>query len=215
MSELHWNTITPAMRAVWTGFAKSELSKEFYLAGGTALALQLGHRFSVDLDFFSQTQDDIPALMEPLRHALKEFFPILSDSAWGNLVFLANNVRVGFYGYGYELVEPLRQAEGIALASVTDIGLMKLDALLARASRKDFHDLYVICQRINLRELLDLAPRKYPSVRDFEAQVTRHMISFERAEQESPVPLIEQVEWETVKEWFREQTRMIGRSWLE
>src|SRR3990172_8138363 len=88
MSELHWNTITPAMRTVWTGFARSELSKEFYLAGGTALALQLGHRFSVDLDFFSQTQDDIPALMEPLRHALKEFSPILSDSAWGNLVFL-------------------------------------------------------------------------------------------------------------------------------
>ncbi len=215
MSRYYWNTITPEMHSVFAGFAKNKLSKEFYLAGGTALALQLGHRLSVDLDFFSATQDNIPALVEPLRYALKEFSPILSDSSWGNLVFLANNVRVGFYGYGYEMVKPLLQAEGIALASVEDIALMKLDALLSRASRKDFHDLYAICQRISLRELLALAPRKYPSIRDFEAQVARHMIAFERAEAESPVPLIEQVEWGTAKEWFREQAKIIGKSWLE
>ena len=215
MSEFHWNTVTPEMRTLMKGFSRSALSKEFYLAGGTALALQLGHRFSIDLDFFSATQEDVPALREPLRHALKDFSPVLSDSAWGNLIFLANNVRVGFFGYGYELVEPLSQAEGIFLASVADIGLMKLDALLARASRKDFHDLYVICQRMTLRELLDLAPRKYPFVRDFEAQVTRHMLMFERAEQETPVPLIEQVAWQTVKDWFQGQAKIIGSSWLE
>jgi hypothetical protein len=215
MSELHWDTVTPEMRAVMKGFSTNALSKEFYLAGGTALALQLGHRFSIDLDFFSATQEDIPALIEPLRHALKDFSPALSDSSWGNLIFLANNVRVGFFGYGYELVEPLSQAEGIALASVADIGLMKLDALLSRASRKDFHDLYVICQRIPLRKLFELAPRKYPSMRDFEAQVTRHMLMFERAEQETPVPLIEQVAWQTVKDWFQKQAKTIGSSWLE
>ncbi|HND47663.1 MAG TPA: nucleotidyl transferase AbiEii/AbiGii toxin family protein [Anaerolineales bacterium] len=214
MSGYHWNTISPQMRSILMEFAKNELSKEFYLAGGTALALQLGHRLSVDLDFFSATQADIPALMEPLRHTLQEFSPILSDSSWGNLVFLANGVRVGFYGYGYEMVNPLLQAEGMALASVEDIALMKMDALLARASRKDFHDLYAICQRIDLRGLLELAPRKYPSVRDFEAQVARHMVAFERAEVESPLPLIEQVEWDTVKEWFRGQAKSIGKSWL-
>jgi hypothetical protein len=215
MSEFHWNTVTPEMHAVMKGFAGSALSKEFYLAGGAALALQLGHRFSIDLDFFSATQEDIPALIEPLRRALQDFSPVLADSAWGNLVFLANDVRVGFYGYGYELIEPCLQADGISLASVTDIGLMKLDALLSRASRKDFHDLYAICQHTTLRELLTLAPRKYPSVRDFEAQVTRHMLMFKRAEQETPVPLIEQVSWETVKDWFQAQAKVIGNSWLE
>lgn len=215
MSELHWNTITPAMREVLTGFFKTSLSKEFYLAGGTALALQLGHRLSVDLDLFSPTQSDIPALMEPIRAALKPYSPSLADSSWGNLVFLANNVRVGFYGYGYELVAPLVETETIKLASMSDIGLMKLDALLSRASRKDFHDLYALCQRMNLRELLNLAPRKYPSVRDFEAQLTKHLIYFDRAEQETPVPLLEKVEWETVKAWFREQAKAIGSSWLK
>jgi len=215
MQELHWNTITPVMRSVWQGFSSSAIAAEFYLAGGTALSLQLGHRLSVDLDFFSQTQSDIPALIEPLRHALKDFSPVMADRSWGNLVFLADNVRVGFYGYGYELVKPLLKLDGLVLASVEDIGLMKLDALLSRASRKDFHDLYELCKRIELRELLDLAPRKFPDVRDFEAQVTRHLAYFDRAEQETPVPLIEQVEWETVKEWFRQQARDIGNSWLK
>ncbi len=215
MNELHWNTITPVIRSVWQGFSSSAISPEFYLAGGTALALQLGHRLSVDLDFFSQTQSDIPALMEPLRHALKGFSPILSDSSWGNLVFLANNVRVGFYGYGYDLVKPLLKIENFSLASVEDIGLMKLDALLSRASRKDFHDLYELCKRIELRELLKLAPQKYPDVRDFEAQVARHLAFFDRAEQESPVPLIEQVEWETVKGWFRRQAKDVADGWLK
>ncbi|GAB4580423.1 MAG: nucleotidyl transferase AbiEii/AbiGii toxin family protein [Anaerolineales bacterium] len=215
MSNLYWNTVSPALRAVLDGFSKSPIASEFYLAGGTALALQIGHRVSVDLDFFSPTQSDIPALTEPLRRALINHAPILADTSWGSLVFVANNVRVGFYGYGYELVRPLVKVDSISLASVEDIGLMKMDALLARASRKDFHDLYQICQQIRLRDLLDLAPRKYPHTRDFEAQVVRHMVYFERAEQETPVPLIKVVEWEIVKDWFRKQAKEIGNSWLK
>lgn len=214
MSTLYWNTVTPAMRQVLAGFSKSALAGDFYLAGGTALALQMGHRLSVDLDFFSPMHSDIPALLEPLRKALDPFSAVLADSSWGNLDFLANGVRLGFYGYGYELVAPSGEAEGIALASLPDIGLMKLDALLGRASRKDFHDLYAICQRTSLHELLTLAPRKYPAVRDFAAQAARHMVYFERAEQETPVPLLEDVPWETVKAWFRQQAKDIVQGWL-
>lgn len=214
MSGLHWKTISPAMHKVLHGFGQTPLAREFYLAGGSALALQIGHRVSVDLDFFSATQD-IPSLAEPLRKALQPFAPLLADSAWGNLVFLAEGLRVGFYGYGYEMVAPMLIAESVKIASVADIALMKLDALLSRASRKDFHDLYAICQRTNLRELLNLAPQKYPSIRDFEAQVARHMVYFERAERESPVPLIEEVDWETVKTWFRQQTIELEKSWLK
>lgn len=214
MNQLHWETITPAMRQVLNTFGASPIGGKFYLAGGTALALQLGHRLSVDLDFFSPTED-ISMSAEALQRSLSAFSPQVADTAWGNLVLVANGVRVGFYGYGYELLEPLVQIETIRLASITDIALMKMDALLARASRKDFLDLYVICQQIPLRELLDLAPRKYPSLRDYEAQVVRHMVYFERAEQETPVPMQQDVSWETVKAWFREQAVLFGNSWLE
>jgi hypothetical protein len=214
MSELYWNTVTPSMRQVLAGFGKSALAQDFYLAGGTALALQIGHRLSVDLDFFSPIHRDIPALLDALRNALAPFSIVLADSSWGNLALMANGVRVGFYGYGYELVSPPGYVEGVKLASLADIGLMKLDALLGRASRKDFHDLYAICQRLSLEQLLDLAPRKYPAVRDFAAQAARHMVYFERAEQEKPVPLIEDVAWETVKAWFRRQAKDIVEGWL-
>jgi hypothetical protein len=213
MKNLHWSTITPDMREVMNGFGKSDIGSHFYLAGGTALALQIGHRTSVDLDFFSPDLD-IPTIREALQSSLQEFFPELADSSWGNLVFVAGNVRVGFYGYGYPLVETLLKADIVSLASVTDIGLMKMDTLLSRASRKDFHDLYAICRRIPLRTLLEAIPQKFSHARDFEAQVVKHLVYFERAEQEAPVPLIEEVSWNDVKTFFRAEASMIGKGWL-
>jgi hypothetical protein len=213
MSALYWETISPEMHQVMSRFSQSEVGSRFYLAGGTALALQLGHRKSFDLDFFSPTED-IPFIRELLIAALKPFDPQLADAAWGNLVFLANGVRTGFYGYGYHMVSDFVEAEATHLASIEDIGLMKLDALLGRASRKDFHDLYAICQRIPLRQLLDYAPQKYPHIRDFEAQVVRRLAYFEHAEQEEPLPLLQTVSWETVKQYFREQTIILGKGWI-
>jgi len=211
---IYWETITPQMRQVMTAFCRTEIGARFYLAEGTALALQIGHRRSVDLDFFSPTED-IPAVRETLRSALAPFDPLLAEASWGNLVFLAQGVRVGFYGYGYPMVAPLVRVEGVPLAGVEDIGLMKLDALQARASRKDFYDLYVICQKIPLRRLLDLAPKKYPDSRDFEMQVVKRLTYFERAEGEAPLSLLWEIPWEAVRDFFRQQAVEIGRTWLD
>ena len=167
----------------------------------------------MDLDYFTQTED-VPVLIEPLNQSLKSLGPELADSSWGNLVFLAAGVRTGFYGYGYDLLEPLVEAGESRLASVTDIALMEMDTLLGRAGRKDFYDLYAICQRQPLRELLDLAPRKYPGVRDFEAQVVKRLVYFERADQDAPLPLLEPVAWQAVKDFFRQQAVDIGRGWI-
>jgi hypothetical protein len=211
--DLYWETVSPSMRQVMEVFARSAIGQHFYLAGGTALALQLGHRRSYDLDYFSPTQD-IPSIRQSLAEALRPFAPVLADAAWGNLVYLAADVRVGFYGYGYTMVAPFVEAGGSPLAGVADIGLMKLDALLARASRKDFYDLYVICQRLTLRDLLNLAPQKYPATRDFEAQVVKRLAYFARADQEEEPSLIEDIPWEVVKEYFRGQAVALGKSWL-
>lgn len=210
---IFWETITSEMRQVMTTFGQTQIGARFYIAGGTALALQIGHRHSVDLDFFSPTED-IPSIRQPLLKAFKGFQPTISDTAWGNMVLLVKDIRVGFYGYGYQMVASFKIVDQVRLASVLDIGLMKLDALLARASRKDFHDLYAICQNVPMRELLDLASIKYPSVRDFETQVVKRFVFFERAEQEAPVPLITQVAWETVKAFFRQKAAELGHSWL-
>lgn len=214
MNDLFWNTITAEMRRILGGFVNTEIGKKFYLAGGTALSLQLGHRLSVDLDFFSPTED-VPTLRPALENALASFSPILADSAWGNLVYLVQNVRVGFYGYGYPLVAPLIETSEVRLASTEDIALMKLDALLARAARKDFYDLYFICQQIPLRTILDLAAQKYPSTRDFETQTVKRLVYFQNAESDIDPHMLIPVRWEQVKEFFIQQSKTIANDWLD
>ena len=214
MTDLFWNTITKNMRLVLSEFTQSELGKRFYLAGGTALSLQIGHRLSVDLDFFSPTED-IPSIRAELEKALAPLNATLADSAWGNLVYLAKNIRVGFYGYGYPLVAPIIETKDARLASIEDIALMKLDALLSRATRKDFYDLYFICQSIPLHQIFDKAPQKYPSVRDFEAQTVKRLVYFENAEAEADPSMLKHVDWQAVKEYFINQAKEIEQSWLK
>lgn len=214
MSELYWNTITTDMRLVLGQFAQKTIAQRFYLAGGTALSLQLGHRRSVDLDFFSPSED-IPTIRPQLEAALASLGGILADSSWGNLVYLAQNVRVGFYGYGFPLIAPTVQAEGMTLASSADIALMKLDALLSRAARKDFYDLYFICQNIPLQQLFQKAPQKYVSIRDFETQTVKRLVFFGNAENDSEPILLRPVAWQTVKDYFIGQAKEIEQGWLK
>jgi hypothetical protein len=210
---IHWETVSAGMRQVMLGFGCSAFGASFYLAGGTAPALQLGHRRSSDLDFFSPNLD-LPSLRQQLAAALEGFNPILADTSWGNLVFLAGGVRIGFFGYGYPMMAPFVDADGVRLAGIADIALMKLDALLGRASRKDFYDLYALCQYLSLREIMALAPLKYPAVRDFETQAVKRLVYFERAEQEEPPVLLQEISWKTVKAYFRGQAAAIGKSWI-
>ena len=216
MTALHWQTVTPLMRQALETVGQSELVPRFYLAGGTALALQLGHRRSVDLDFFSETDEVRPEMHRRAAHVLRSFDPEIVEQAWGNLVFgIQGCLRVGFFGYGYRLVAPPLLAVGVPLASLVDIGLMKLDALATRASRRDFYDLYALAEHVPFRQLFDRAPEKYPSVRDFEAMVVRRMVYFERAEQEEMPLLLRPVGWETVTAFFREQAVALGSAWQE
>jgi len=213
MKPLSWQTVTENMRLVLRDFMQTKIGASFYLAGGTALSLQIGHRRSVDLDFFSPTED-IPTLRPRLEEALASFQPTLADSAWGNLVYLAKEVQVGFYGYGFPMVAPLVETEGVRLAAVEDIALMKLVTLLSRAARKDFYDLYFICQEIPLRTLLNLAPQKYANVRDFEAQAVKRLVYFENAETDMDPVLLQAITWQDVKEFFIQQAKAIGSNWL-
>ncbi len=212
-TSLYLETISEKMSQVMKVFSQTKVSEHFYLADGTALALQLEHRRSLDLDYFSP-REEIPSIRYALAQALESLEPLLADAAWGNLVFLAGEVRVGFYGYGYPLVAPLRVEQGIALASLADIGLMKLDALQGRASRKDFHDLYDLCQRIPLQDLLEMAAKKYLSTRDFQTQVVKRFPYFWWAVQEEPLTLLHEVFWETVKAFFRQQACELSQKWM-
>lgn len=214
MSDLCWGTVSTGVRRIIAPLGASSLCPRFYLAEGTALALQLGHRRSEDLDLFSaddevtaSTQAEVLAVMS--AHDLQ-----VLEHEWGSFFLLADGVRVGFFSYGYELLAPTTPVLGVPLASLLDIGLMKLDAIAGRARRRDFYDLYAIARTHCLRLLFDNAPRKYPRHRDFEAQVVRHLVYFDQADLEPDPELLQLLAWERVKAFFREQAIELARGSL-
>ncbi len=210
----HWDMVTTEMRELLKWIGRQDFIPPFYLAGGTALALQMGHRKSVDLDFFSQTDEVHERTRQRVIHAVAEHGGQVIENVDGNLVLLMNDVRVGFFSYGYKLLEPFKQLENLNLASMLDIGLMKLDAVIGRGSRKDFIDLYVIAGQYPLEELLQAGARKYPASRDFALMAVESFVLFDNAERDVQPELMIDTAWEEVQEYFVGQAKLLGEKWF-
>ncbi len=214
LKPVHWQTITPAMREVLRFMGQQPFAKRFYLAGGTALALRLGHRVSVDLDFFSATDEITRPTRQEILTALTPLSPLTLEEADGNLLLEVSGLHVGFFGYGYNLLEATDHVENVALAAIVDIGLMKLDALISRGSRKDFYDLYFIAQQIPISTLLQLGETKYPYARDFELMAVESLVLFENAERDIQPTLLTDVAWPDVCQFFIEQAQTLSQTWF-
>lgn len=210
----HWETVSSEMQNSLTWLGEQDFTSKFYLAGGTALALRFGHRKSVDLDFFSHLDDVHTNSRQNIGNLFAQRGGEIIESTDGNLVLLSDNVRVGFFSYGYALLEPFSSLENIQIASVLDIGLMKLDALIGRGSRKDFYDLYMVAQQIPFSELLQASQRKYPTFRDFALMALESMVMFENAERDYQPELLVELPWSQVQQFFIEQSKNLGKTWF-
>lgn len=212
----YWECLAAPLRDVLIEVGRQPFANRFYLAGGTALALQIGHRISVDLDFFSPS-DELPReSRQEIIAALQKRFPMEVDE--GGLASLIINIEgsyIGFFGYSYPLLAPTTTVEGVALAGLLDIGLMKLDALAGRGTRKDFYDLYFITQRIPLDELLPRGVEKFPYVRDFGMMVLTAMADYTIADRQADIETFPPVTWPEVKAFFAREIRRIGHHWFE
>jgi hypothetical protein len=216
LSNPHWEVVPPVLRELLIEIGQEPFSDRFYLAGGTALALRLGHRVSVDLDFFSQTDELLDDSRVEIVAALRtrRAVRVLEDVV-GNLLLEIEGYHVGFFGYGYALLESPDEVAGVRVASLTDVGLMKLDAIADRGARKDFYDAYFISRQLPLDRLLDQSSTKYPYVRGFGMMVLEGMVDFDRADQDAPVEIVPPVAWNTIKQFFVQELRRIGRMWFE
>ena len=214
LTDTHWEAVDPKMRALMRHIGTADFSPRFYLAGGTALALQLGHRFSIDLDFFSKDDEVKEATHLEILSALRHLTPTAKERTTGNLLLEINGIAVGFFGYGYPLIGESVSAEGISLASIQDIGLMKLDALATRGSRKDFYDAYFILQQVSLEDLLERGKQKYSFYRDFPLTTLKYMVQFDNADRDVQPDLLIPVEWDAVKKFFVQQAKRLGQNWF-
>lgn len=214
LTPVFWETITPAMREVLTFIGQCTFTPRFYLAGGTALALRFGHRRSVDLDFFSSTDEIGQQTRREILDALSPLHPQALEDVEGNLLLVIRDMHVGFFGYSYPLLAPPDSLEGVAIAGIMDIGLMKLDALISRGSRKDFYDLYFILQQVPVDELLILGRTKYPYARDFELMAIESLVWFDNADRDVQPHLFTDLAWDQVKQFFITEAQSLSQAWL-
>jgi len=140
--------------------------EDFYLAGGTALALHLGHRDSVDFDFFTHKEIDEHAIIERVRDVCLGHNVHIVQSIRNTLTVIIDGViKISFFGYPYPILEPLIHEEYITLASIADIACMKLSAIVSRATMKDYVDIVqILKERYTLKELLIFSEKKFPEL---------------------------------------------------
>jgi len=215
---IYWETLTPETRELFNLVARLPFMSEFYLGGGTGLALQLGHRFSVDLNFFSDSADAVGADQRVAILNILKNDPSLKITWDKEGTFTANwrNVGVSFFRLEqHPLICPPILIDSIRVAALAEIGAMKLAAILARGTRKDYIDLYFILQQKSLTDLFEIAAKKYPYHEAFPAFAVRALSYFDDAEYDPMPRMIKNVTWSEVKDYLEKQAMDMGRQQLE
>ncbi|PIR02860.1 MAG: hypothetical protein COV62_00045 [Candidatus Nealsonbacteria bacterium CG11_big_fil_rev_8_21_14_0_20_35_11] len=134
----------------------------FYLAGGTALALQIGHRTSMDFDFYTEKKFSLLKLQRLLEKKFKE--AIVLQKAEGTLIMKIDGVANSFFQYPYPLIfPPIKYQNFPPLASKEDIAAMKVIAISDRGTKRDFIDIYFLLKEFSLEEIFNFIKKKYPN----------------------------------------------------
>ncbi len=181
-----------------------------YLAGGTALALRLGHRQSVDLDFFTPKKFDEQVVLMQLKQTGNFESKTI---AWRTVIGDFFKVSFSLFYYEYAVLDKFDDFFGIKIASLKDIAAMKIHAIEDRGSKRDFVDLYFLTRTFSLREMLDFYEQKYHCLEEHLHFILRGLNYFEDAEPEKMRPLFKDVDWDEVKQYFQAQVKRLAQEW--
>jgi hypothetical protein len=179
-----------------------------YLAGGTGLALQFGHRRSHDLDFFCPNSVDPEALVKTMK-GLSNFS--LVSVAPDTLHATVGGVKISFLAYPYPVLFPFSSFQGVNVADSRDIACMKISAIASRGTKRDFVDLYVMAKQGGLASLLGWFGKKYAEVNLSLPHVLKSLIWFEDADKEPMPDMLIPLAWDEVKRYFRSESPRLLR----
>jgi len=190
-------SLTKTTKRVLEALNGAGFVKNFYLAGGSALALYLGHRFSVDLDWFAKKFSYTPTFLKKLSIIGKLSIESESEKTFNGAI---DGVKISFFEYPYPLIAPrIKYKSNVYLASKPDIAAMKLDAIGRRGNYKDFIDIYFLLKKYKLEELLGFLRNKFTGIEYNEVHLLKALTYFKDAEN-TPMPkMIKRVGWEEVK----------------
>jgi len=192
---LHFETVTERTLEILRGIQSNAFFKELRLVGGTSLALQFGHRKSVDLDFFGAIDEPHEAIiLELTKLGIVE--TIKASAAVK--IFTVDEVKVDFVNYPCKWLQAPVFEDCLILAGDKDIAAMKISAITGRGSKKIFIDLHLLLQSYSLAEILRFYSEKYPEGSEYLA--LKSMVYFQDAdEQEAPEMMIP-ISWKEIKE---------------
>ena len=178
---------------------------DFYLAGGTSLALQIGHRISVDFDFFSE--EKIPSdLLDKVKNIFEGFSVIPSVNNSDELTVFVDEVKITFLYYPFSVLKDLILLDNIKMLSVGEIAATKAYTIGRRGSFKDYVDLYYILKEghVSLAEIIKLSEKKYGDI--FNARLfLEQMLFFDDVENAEIIFLKKSVSKEEIKSFFQER----------
>jgi hypothetical protein len=202
------DALPAAQQQLCLKLAAVAIVRTFYLAGGTAAALHLGHRESVDLDFFRDGAFAADGLGLPLAEA--------AACRWdqyerNSLVGTADGIKVSFFHYPFPLLEPAQTFSGLAVASALDVACMKLVAIGQRGLRRDFIDLRCLLDllRLDVWTLWQHTQRKFSLRDDSVYWLARGLAYFEDAETEAEPKLRRALPWNEVRTYFQRQSKAL------
>lgn len=200
---LSFRTIAPNTLELLRHLTQEPFLKECRLVGGTALALQYGHRSSIDLDFFGAFDIDGDEMLK----ILKNYGNVERQKNSTNIrIFDINGVKVDIVNYSiYPWLEDPVEEEGLRLASPKDIAAMKINAIEGRGSKKDFIDVYYLLQHFSLEEILDFYVQKYPNYSMYRALMS--LTYFVDAEKFDMPTMFMDFDWEECKSFILQKVR--------
>lgn len=175
--------------------------EKVYLAGGTALALQLGHRKSFDLDFYIGEKFNENEVLKKL----KKIAPFQeTDLSWQTILGNFPKVRFSIFYYEYPLIKPTKKLLNINLAGLEDIAGMKIGAISSRGTKRDFVDLYFLIKHgFSLRQILGFYDKKYRNLASLYPHILKSLVYFEDADNdEIKLKMIMPYKWQEVKDYF-------------
>jgi hypothetical protein len=217
----HPEALAPAAQELLGRLAVRPWAEELYVAGSAALALHLGHRPVRDLDLMGGTnrlngperRDLLGELLalDPGTEVETARDGYLYVRLGGGAAPSSAGVGLRFFYYPYPLIDPVEDFAGLAVASLADLGLMKIAAIVSRAARRDFVDLFLLCRERPLEDLLGRAGDKFGHVRDFPLQALKGLADRSQIAGEPMPRLALPLDWEEVEAWLREEVRRLGR----
>lgn len=192
---LSYQTIKPDTLELLRRLMAEPLFSQTRLVGGTALALQIGHRSSVDLDLFGTIEEDTDLTTE----VLERIGPTVPGKCSAHIkTYRVCGVKMEIVGYDrYSWIDSPVLEDGLRLASPKDIAAMKVNAIQGRGTRKDFVDMYFLIQNYGLDQVMEFYKTKYPEYSEYRAMLS--LTYFDDAEQNPMPEMFVDVSWEEMK----------------